>query len=279
MQCRKRLEAGKDTRCANKASTEGYCAEHWYEYQIGLEFHDPSQDFDYIDPELNELLSTLENSGFYNNRIEPKKVELLNNKNTFKEIKQTLNQTSNNKVNLEKFSKDNQNVHTSALVEKTVNVAKKLIELGKESYTEDTLVDVIKKCKLNHQAEENMIEHYFLDSNVYELPKPTYKLVLDGLWVYIHNQKAEDRDNLIERLRQELEDNVGTCAQGNLSRLVNTLNGFTHTVEEETSVGDLMKALLSEPNLSIRMKKAKDIIKDRKIKKEDADAWLELIKN
>ena len=104
------------------------------------------------------------------------------------------------------------------------------------------------------------------------------KLKLDHLKRQQYGPFQEtNQNNLIERLRQELEDNTGTCAQGNLSRLVNTLNGFTHTVEEDKSIGDYMKDLLSEPNKSIRKKKALDILKFRNSSKEDIEAWLELL--
>jgi hypothetical protein len=263
MQCRKRLQVGKEIRCKHKATVEGYCQEHWHLYQIGIEFHDPSQDFDYEDPELNDLIETLERDDFFNNHsidhLIPKK-EIL-------------------KIDLGKFSKDKENVHTSGLVKKTIEIANDMMKLANENMKQDTLVCVLKSCKLSGKAQENMIEYYFMESSIYELPSPTFKLVLDGLWIYIQKQPSEIRKNLIERLQQELEDNSGTCAQGNLSRLVNTLNGFTHTIEEDVSLGDLMKKLMEEPNLNKRRNKAIDILKVRNVSKEDTKAWIELIES
>ena len=66
MLCRKRINFHE--RCENEVytdGTEGYCQEHWYRYQIGLDFHDPSNDFDYEDP-FFEMLESIENETFFN---------------------------------------------------------------------------------------------------------------------------------------------------------------------------------------------------------------------
>jgi len=299
MQCRKRLQINKDVRCKHNATIEGYCQEHWQLYQLGVEFHDPSQDYDYEDPELNDLIQTLEREDFFeisvmNSRTRVDTDEMhwdqaltdltILGDNHFAEIARSVNQLipkgEISRTDLEKFSKDKQNVHTSVLVKKTTEIANNLIKLAREidePVTHDTLVCILKACKLSGKAQDNMLEYYFMENSIYELPSPTFKLTLDGLWIYIQKQSSEMKNNLIERLSQELEDNTGTCAQGNLSRLVNTLNGFTHTIEQDVPLGDLMKNLMEESDLRIRKKKALNILNERKVSKEDSQAWLDLI--
>jgi hypothetical protein len=53
----------------------------------------------------------------------------------------------------------------------------------------------------------------------------TLSKILIKLWSYI--QKNDYRDELMERLLEELEEMSGTCSSGFVSRLVNTLSGFS----------------------------------------------------
>jgi hypothetical protein len=116
------------------------------------------------------------------------------------------------------------------------------------------------------------------------LETPTFKLVFDGLWVYIHNQKTDLRNDLITRLHQELEDNVGTCAQGNLSRLVNVLSGYIEKEMDcapvfEVSLSDLMANISKEKNFSIRIQKAVALLEERKVSQNERESWLEAMKD
>jgi hypothetical protein len=295
MYCRKKLNQETNERCTSKEKIYGYCEYHWNRYQNGLDFHDPSKDFEYVDEDLNELLEVLEKEDYFSNVTHRDRVntdelkwdrtatdmEILG-ENHFSDIAKTVSdligKDDNKKGSLEKFSKDKENVHTAPLVQKTIAVSKKLMSLADTNLTSyDTLICILKSCNLSSKAQDNLIEHYFSNTSIYELPVPTFKKVLDGIWIYIQKYPEEVKLNLIERLRQELEDNTGTCAQGNLSRLVNTLNGFTHHVEKEVNIGDVMKELTKEPNLSIRKDKALKFLKERNVSKTDSNAWLELI--
>lgn len=285
MYCRKKLNQHTNERCTSTGKIQGYCEYHWHRYQSGLDFHDPSKDFEYIDDDLNDLLQVLDKEDYFidsiiqNLTIKDKNILI---KHDFSDITQTINNTiakdEDKKGSLENFSKDKENVHTAPLVQKTIAVSKKLMHLADSNpITYDTLINIIKSCNISSKAQDNLIDHYFSDNSIYDLPAPTYKKVLDGIWIYIQSYSEDMKSNLYERLRQELEDNIGTCAQGNLSRLVNSLNGFTHHIEKEENIGDIMKALMKESKISVRREKALKILKERNISKTDSDAWLELI--
>lgn len=238
MKCRKSIIKGENIRCPEEAIIENYCVYHWNCQHYETEDYD-----DYKD-----------------------------------EISTTIDSALMNSKSLENFSKDKENVHTAPLVQKTIQVSEKLINLATKNLTSyDTLISILKVCELTDKAQDHMLENYFSNSSIYELPAPTFKKVLDGLWIYIQEQHKEIKVNLIERLRQELEDNTGTCAQGNLSRLVNVLNGFTHSTEKELSLGDIMKDLTKISDLRTRLTKAIKILKERKLSDEDFASWIELI--
>lgn len=181
---------------------------------------------------------------------------------------------------LERFSKDTQNVHTSKMVEMVLETSKRLMKLSKEKNKElDTMLYCFARCKLSDKARQQMALMYYSDSSIYNLKAPTYRLVMDGIWVYIDSQKEDLQKEIVERLAQELEDNVGMCAQGNLSRLVNVLSGYMPGVgfKSEKSIQDQMLELRDIKDSSERKTKALQLCNEFKQTKEETEAWLELL--
>jgi hypothetical protein len=314
MLCRKKLPGNKRCQITIQNSTHGYCEEHWALYQLGVEFHDPSFDYPFEDIETNELFMELENKNFFNHHfqnIRTSPLTIAPARRRFDTDENLWNQASRDMQvfgesdfveiaritsellprgttptkDLERFSKDKQNVHTTAAVKRTVDVANKLISL---TYTNPNsnngLIEYMKNTKISSKAEENLVEYYFSGSSIYNLETPTFKLVFDGLWNYIQNQKTDIRKDLLLRLDQELEDNVGTCAQGNLSRLINVLSGYIEKEMDcvpvfEVSLSDLMANIANEKNFSIRIQKTVALLEERKVPQNERESWLEAMKD
>lgn len=268
MQCRKKLS--HNNRCDSFVytdSTQGYCEYHWHMYQIGVDFHDPSYDYDYEDPILKEFLENYENYNFIDSSITRERLIL-------KEIPRSKN------INLEELSNDRQNIHTKPIVETVLIRANELIRFSRNNPSDDVVLYLFSDELLSNRAKENLNSHYYSNTSIYDLPNPTYRMVLQGLWNYIQNQTPIIREEMIERLRQELEDNVGTCAQGNISRLTNVLNGYdNNSVEPKLSLSDIMAKIAKEKNQSIRKEKAIETLKKHRVAKEEFKAWMEAIES
>ncbi len=181
---------------------------------------------------------------------------------------------------LERLANDNQNVHTSKVVDMVLETSKKLMKLAKKKSTElDTMAYCFTKCKLSDKARHQMALMYYSELSIYNLKPPTYRLVLDGVWVFIDSRPKEVQEEIIGRLSQELEDNIGMCPQGNLSRLVNVLSGYMEGVgfKVEKSIQDLMLELRDIKNKEKRKVLCEKICKDYKQTDEEKAAWLEAV--
>lgn len=180
--------------------------------------------------------------------------------------------------NLIDFVQDNQNVHTKEIVGPVVQNAKKLIKLSqKKSPDQDTFKEVVYECKLSDDARKQLCFMYYSDEKIYNLKAPTYRLVLDGIWHYVLSQKEDVKKDILSRMSQELEDNIGMCAQGNLSRLINILSGFMSDLKQEykESLQDKMSKISKIKDKGTRIKKATEILKKDKIPEDQWNAWLE----
>ena len=191
---------------------------------------------------------------------------------------QALNRVEAQDRDLARFASDNQNVHTSKTVEMVLETSKKLMKMSKKKSGElDTMAHCFTKCKLSDRARQQMAFMYYSEISIYNLKAPTYRLVLDGVWVFIDSQKEDIQKEIIGRLAQELEDNIGMCPQGNLSRLVNVLSGYMDGVgfKLEKSLGDLMLELKDILDKKQREIKAIKLCKQFKQTTEETNAWLE----
>lgn len=132
---------------------------------------------------------------------------------------------------LGKFGADPQNVHTTAAVNNTNTILDKILKIevpGDYKWNMNTVSktpgEVISECRLTIKAANTMMSKYTSSANVYNLGSGAYGRVLDCVWQYVRNSK--DKADLCAIMKVELEDNIGMCEQGNLSRLANVLSGY-----------------------------------------------------
>jgi hypothetical protein len=126
------------------------------------------------------------------------------------------------------FAADNQNVHTTIIVEKVKRMVQKILEIPVPlEYQTDTLKtpgEIILECNLTKKAAWQMMSKYCEEVDIYELGIGIYPKILNSIWQYI--KTSPHSDDLKKILKSEMQDNIGMCQQGNLSRLCNILSGY-----------------------------------------------------
>lgn len=143
------------------------------------------------------------------------------------------------------FAEDRQNIHTQVAVDhakRMVGIVRK-IEVPTDfrwNRTEcsKTPGDIIRECRLSVRAAQQMMGHYLSSDRIYDMDKGIYGKVLDSVWQYILN--SPEKADLVKVLKAEMEDNVGMCAQGNLTRVCNILAGFVDGISQQESPADML---------------------------------------
>jgi hypothetical protein len=150
---------------------------------------------------------------------------------------------------LAKISADPQNVHRHVVVNNTTTILDKILKIAVPSEykwnmatVSKTPGEVISECRLTIKAANTMMSKYTSYAHVYNMGDGTYGRVLDCVWQYIRNSK--DKKDLCAIMKVELEDNIGMCEQGNLSRLANVLSGYLDGVSLESSAETLGREFL-----------------------------------
>jgi hypothetical protein len=120
------------------------------------------------------------------------------------------------------------------------------------------------------------MEKYTSDETIYDMVPGIYGKTLDSVWQYI--KSSSDKEVLIKTLKIELEDNIGMCAQGNLTRLCNVLQGYLDDMPKPSVaeiLGDLLPPLMAIKDRKVRRETALQIMRTHNVPDEEQDAWLE----
>lgn len=187
---------------------------------------------------------------------------------------------------LRAFAGDRQNVHTTHAVKQTMDIVERILKIPvppeyrwNMNECSRTPGEIILECKVGPTATWQMMAKYCQADNVYEMGKGIYGRVLDCVWQYIKG--SEHKNDLYKILKAEMEDNIGMCAQGNLSRLANIVAGYMEGVGPQESVAEILGRLLP-PLMEIedegeRLDKAKKIMDDYHVPVDDRPQWLEAL--
>jgi len=180
------------------------------------------------------------------------------------------------------FAADNQNVHTTLIVQKVKAMVTKILEIPVPlEYATDTLKtpgEIILQCNLTKKAAQQMMSKYCEEVDIYELGIGIYPCVLNSVWQYIKN--SEHTEDLKKILASEMQDNIGMCQQGNLSRLCNILSGYLDGLIVDTKspreiLGERL-ALISQGNYNAveMFLQARQALEELEIPPSEWDDWL-----
>lgn len=180
------------------------------------------------------------------------------------------------------FAHDRQNVHTTAAVKQTMNVIKEILKIEvpleyrwNMKTVSKTMSEIISECELTPASAWQMVAKYCSDERIYDLQSGIYGKVLDCVWQYI--QKSSDKEDLKKILKSEMRDNIGMCAQGNLSRLTNILAGYIECVvvveSMQDKLGRLLPPLMDIEDISQRLIAAARVFVEVELPPEQWEAW------
>lgn len=214
-----------------------------------------------------------------NNQINIINVINANNNNN---IRQVNNVVQNQE--LRGFAADPQNVHTTEAVKIVKKIVEKVLEVPvpaeyKWNIAEcsKTPGEIILECKLTPKATWQMSAMYCNDSEIYEMGKGIYGRVLDCVWQFI--LKSEHKADLCRILKSELHDNIGMCAQGNLSRLANILAGYMDGVKSQESLSEILgrelPPLMEIEDAGLRMIQFIEKMQENNVPPKDWIVWAE----
>jgi hypothetical protein len=151
---------------------------------------------------------------------------------------------------LAEIAADRQNIHTAEVVKKFKDMVERIrkIEVPEEyrwnmTKMSKTMIEIISECDLTPRAAWQFSSKYCSDETIYEMEEGIFGKLMDAVWQHVKN--LEDPASLKQIVKEELEMNIGTCAQGNLTRVANILVGILDGLDpqEESRLEKIGKAI------------------------------------
>ncbi len=186
---------------------------------------------------------------------------------------------------LAEFAADRQNVHTSRIVhgtKKTIGAILNHCPNAGANANKRVFTDIIMCCPFTVRALLTFTDRYWhIHEDIYEMGPGIYAKVTNAIWDFAC--KSSYKDDICTIFASELDDSVGMCAQGALSRLCNVLSGYMDGIGDQRStkeiVGDLFFALSNNTSIGLysKLQDGAKILIDNDIPKEEWLAWLDTL--
>ena len=184
---------------------------------------------------------------------------------------------------LARLANDNQNVHTEIVVEQTKKNVQEILKIPvPEDYKRQTArlsmtyKTIIMFCHLSPKSAWQFSSMYCSDATIYDLEPGIFGKVVDGVWQFISN--SADKKDLKKILTAELRDNIGMCAQGNLSRICNVLQGYLEGIGQKESVAEILgrefPKLMEIENVVEREARGAAILRENAVPDGQWEDWL-----
>lgn len=180
------------------------------------------------------------------------------------------------KPELQRLAEDKQNVHRQVVTDNTNSQTDKLLEVT-VPLGQDTLKE-IQTLFGKSRAVMKDAEAWYKITMCRKEADCLYKRTLDGLWAMI--KTSPHKDELCQRLKEEMTESVGMCCEGHLSRLCNVLVGFDDAFTTVVSKGEILQEKMAEIaalTTTARTKKmrARVVLRELAIPANQHEAWLD----
>jgi len=189
--------------------------------------------------------------------------------------------------NMGAFARDRQNVHTTAAVKQikhNINIIRQIFVPEEYRWNptkiSKTYREIVFECDLSPKGNWQFASYYCNNAQIYDLEEGIFGIMTDGVWQYIRD--SEDKRCLINILKRELEDNIGMCAQGNLSRICNVLSGYLPGIGQQESISTILgrefPKLMDIEREPDRLRQGERILRENNVPEAEWEVWLESLR-
>jgi len=191
---------------------------------------------------------------------------------------------ANPNENMAAFARDRQNVHTTAAVKQVkhnINVIRGIFVpeayRWKPNATSKTFKEIVYECDLSPKGNWQFASYYCNNATIYDLEPGIFGIMTDGVWQFIRD--SPDKTCLVKILKTELEDNIGMCAQGNLSRICNVLSGYLEGIGQRESLYEILgrefSKLFEMAREGDRFREGERILRENNVPEAEWETWLD----
>ena len=233
--------------------------------------------------EAEELRRRAEQEAAEQRRLEQEAARLAQHQENLRMRSVVFRRDPKGSVDLAQMATDSESVHRESVQTTTERAINHLLLIplpaDQDAYSE--ILTEISTCPrvrwTSEQVKQAFLQEFaqdYLDGMAFAV---RYGQVVDHVWAFIRSH--EHRADLVYRLLQELNDGRGSCVNGKMARLINTLQGYDDSITMPPSrdVFQIQIERLRSKPLDERGSEARRLFEEYQIPQEEQAPWLEAL--
>ena len=170
---------------------------------------------------------------------------------------------------------DLQNVHNSNIQASFRNSLQNIIK-DKDLLNNDFIKENLINNQILNEESKREILNYFKDDTEHSIYRINYQELFQ--YVYSRIYKHKNKDDILKILNQDIQDGIGKCFTGRLTRLLNVLVGYYDDIEIQISdkeqITNIIISLKNKYEDEELIEKVKEELTERGYNKETIEEWI-----
>ena len=160
--------------------------------------------------------------------------------NTLNPIIHRLIKRIENKTNITSIYNDKQNTHSSSIQQSVKDSIILLMEFYKDNY----IISYLDWPELNQKTKEIITEYINID-DTHTILNITFKELFIAVTIELEKLSLDVQIEIKKRINEEMQDSECKCFTGRISRLVNSLSGFSNKVKIQISENEEISNIIT----------------------------------
>jgi hypothetical protein len=119
---------------------------------------------------------------------------------------------------------------------------------------------------------------YYNKDKFLDYGESSYRKFMDCIISYTLSQTEDKKKEIFTILNNEINDSIGLCFQGNISRLINVLSGIIEIeLEYQPTIQEVFSEISKISDTNIKFEKAIKAFDDFNVAHSDWSSWLEAL--
>jgi hypothetical protein len=190
-----------------------------------------------------------------------------------------LNQEHNSRLqtNLGAISSDPENVHDTNVNKNIKKLANEILKFP-PSEDLDVMKTIFTEVSLTDDVRAQLTYMYYNKDKFLDYGESSYRKFMDCIISYTLSQTEDKKKEIFEIMVREINDSIGLCFQGNISRLINVLSGIIEIeLEYQPTIQEVFTEISKIPDVNIKFEKAIKAFDDFNVAHSDWSSWLEAL--
>jgi hypothetical protein len=178
---------------------------------------------------------------------------------------------------LSRISSDVENVHDSKVNKNIKKLANEILKFPPGPDL-DVMKTIFNEIIMTDEVRGQLTYMYYMKDKFLDYGESSYRKFMDCIISYGLSQSEDKKKEIFTILNNEINDSIGLCFQGNISRLINVLTGIIEIeIEYEPTIQEVFVEISKILDVNIKFEKAIKAFDDFNVAYSEWNSWFEAL--